>query len=132
VAVVNLFLNFALDLAFLRFGAAGIALSTSFVTAFNAVVLAVILRRRVGDLHLREVSGEVVRIAVATLYCVGAAVGVWWPLDHLLGESLPAEVVSLGSALTLAGVAYVASARMLKLTDADVVMGLVASVRGRG
>jgi putative peptidoglycan lipid II flippase len=131
--VVNLFLNFALDLAlFERFGAAGIALSTSVVTAFNAIVLAVILRRRVGSLHLREVSGEVGRIAVATVYCVGAVVGVWWPLDHFLGRSLPAQVVSLGSALVLGGLAYVAAARMLRLTDADLVIGLVASIRGRG
>jgi putative peptidoglycan lipid II flippase len=133
VAVVNLFLNFALDLAlFEPFGAAGIALSTSVVTAFNAIVLAVILRRRVGSLHLREVSGEVGRIAVATVYCVGAVVGVWWPLDHFLGRSLPAQVVSLGSALVLGGLAYVAAARMLRLTDADLVIGLVASIRGRG
>ncbi|MGN6380057.1 MAG: murein biosynthesis integral membrane protein MurJ [Gaiellales bacterium] len=131
VAVVNLFLNFALDLAFLHFGAAGIALSTSIVTAFNAIVLGVILRRRVGSLHMREVSGEVVRIAIASVYCVTAAFAVWWPLDHVLGRSLVAQVISLGLALVLGGVCYVASARMLRLTDADLVMGLIAPARGR-
>jgi putative peptidoglycan lipid II flippase len=131
VAAVNLFLNLILDLALYRpFGAAGIALSTSIVTAFNAVVLASLLRRRVGSLHLLEVAGEVARIAVATVYCVAAAYGVWLPLDHVLHRSLPAQVVSLGVALAAGGACYVASGRMLRLADVDLLRGLVAPGRG--
>ena len=133
VAGINLFLNLILDLAFYRpFGAAGIALSTSIVTAFNAAVLAVLLRRRVGSLHLGEVSGEVLRTLIATLYCAGAAWGVWRVLDHVLGRSLPAQVVTLGLGLTAGGCAYVAAARLLRLTDAELVMGLLQPARRRG
>ena len=55
VAAVNLVLNAVLDIALLGYGAAGIALSTSIVTIFNATVLAIALRTRVGSLHGREV-----------------------------------------------------------------------------
>ena len=48
VAPVNLVLNLVLDIALLRYGAAGIALATAIVTSFNAGMLAVLLRRRVG------------------------------------------------------------------------------------
>jgi putative peptidoglycan lipid II flippase len=130
VAGLNLFLNLILDLALYRpFGAAGIALATSIVTAFNVAVLAVLLRRRVGSLHLREVSGEVLRTFVAMLYCAGAAWGVWRVLDHLLHRSLPAQVASLGLGLTLGAAAYVAAARMLRLSDAELVMSLLPSGR---
>ena len=50
-----------------------------------------------GALHVREVAGEAARIAVATVYCTAAAFGVWWPLDQLLGRSLPAQIVVGGS-----------------------------------
>ena len=63
VAAVNLVLNAVLDVALLGYGAAGIALSTSIVTAFNATVLAIALRSRVGSLHGREVRRHTVRIA---------------------------------------------------------------------
>ena len=104
VAVGNLFLNAILDLAFYKpFGAAGIALSTAIVTTMNALVLMVLLRRRVGRLHLTEVAGEAARIVVATVYCTAAAFGVWWPLDQILGRSLPAQIVSVGLALAAGG-----------------------------
>src|SRR5436190_15918440 len=100
VALINLFLNLVLDIALLRFGAAGIALATAFVTTFNAGALAVLLRRRVGLLHGREVARATVLTGVATIYCVIAAVGVWYPLDQLLGRSTIAQIVSLGAGLT--------------------------------
>ena len=58
-----------------------------------------LLRRQVGTLHLAEVAGETARIVVATVYCTAAAFGVWWPLDQILGRSLPAQIVSVGLAL---------------------------------
>jgi putative peptidoglycan lipid II flippase len=132
VAVVNLILNVVLDIALVGpFGAAGIALSTSIVTAFNALALAVLLRRRVGTLHLSEVGGEVVRIAAATVYCVVAAYGLWRPLDHALGRSLGAQVVSLGAGLAFGGAAYVVSGRMLRLADVELLRGVLAPSRRR-
>lgn len=132
IAVGNLFLNAILDLAFYKpFGAAGIALSTAVVTTWNASVLLVMLRRQVGYLHMTEVAGETVRIVVATAYCTAAAFGVWWPLDQLLGRSLPAQIVTLGLGLAAGGGAYLAAGRILMLSDMDVLAGLAGRLRGR-
>jgi putative peptidoglycan lipid II flippase len=132
VAFGNLFLNAVLDLAFYKpFGAAGIALSTAIVTTTNALVLMVLLRRQVGLLHLTEVAGEAARIVVATIYCTAAAFGVWWPLDQILGRSLPAQIVSVGLALFAGGAAYLAAGRILQLSDMEVLAALAGRLRGR-
>jgi putative peptidoglycan lipid II flippase len=125
VALVNLFLNFVLDVALLRFGAAGIALSTAIVTTFNAGALAVLLRRRVGLLHGREVARATVLTGVATIYCVMAAVGIWYPLDQLLGRSTLAQIVSLGAGLATGAAVYLAAARFLRLEEVDVIASIV-------
>jgi putative peptidoglycan lipid II flippase len=132
VAFANLFLNAILDLALYKpLGAAGIALSTAIVTSWNAGVLLVLLRRRVGSLHLTEVVGEGVRIVVATVYCAAASFGIWWPLDQLLGRSLPAQIVSVGLALAAGGGAYLAAGRILQLSDMEVLVSLADRMRGR-
>jgi putative peptidoglycan lipid II flippase len=121
VALINLFLNLVLDIALLRFGAAGIALATAFVTSFNAVVLAVLLRRRVGPLHGGEVMRGALLTIVATAYCGVAAFGVWYPLDRLLGRSLGAQLVTLGLGLAAGGAAYLSAARYLRLPEAALI-----------
>jgi putative peptidoglycan lipid II flippase len=132
VAFANLFLNAILDLALYKpLGAAGIALSTAVVTTVNAAVLVVFLRRKVGPLHLTELAGEAARIVVATVYCTAAAFGVWWPLDQILGRSLPAQVVSVGLALSAGGAVYLAAGRILQLSDMDVLASLADRFRGR-
>jgi putative peptidoglycan lipid II flippase len=125
VAVINLALNLVLDLALLRFGAAGIALATAVVTTFNAVALAVLLRRRVGLLHGREVARASLLTVIATVYCAAAAVGIWYPLDRLLGHSVPAQIASLGIGLAAGAGAYLAAARFLRLEEVTVIGGLL-------
>ncbi|HEX5559610.1 MAG TPA: murein biosynthesis integral membrane protein MurJ [Gaiellales bacterium] len=132
VAFANLFLNAILDLALYKpLGAAGIALSTAIVTSWNAGVLLVLLRRRIGSLHMTEIVGESIRIVVATVYCAAAAFGIWWPLDELLGRSLPAQIVSVGLALAAGGGAYLAAGRILQLSDMEVLASLADRMRGR-
>jgi putative peptidoglycan lipid II flippase len=125
VAVINLALNLVLDLALLRFGAAGIALATAVVTTFNAVALAVLLRRRVGLLHGREVARASLLTVIATVYCAAAALGIWYPLDRLLGHSVPAQIASLGIGLAAGAGAYLAAARFLRLEEVTVIGGLL-------
>ena len=125
VAVINLALNLVLDLALLRFGAAGIALATAVVTTFNAVALAVLLRRRVGLLHGREVARASLLTVIATVYCAAAALGIWYPLDRMLGHSVPAQIASLGIGLAAGAGAYLAAARYLRLEEVTVIGGLL-------
>jgi putative peptidoglycan lipid II flippase len=125
VALVNLVLNLFFDLALLRYGAAGIALATAIVTSFNAGVLMVLLRRRVGSLHGREVLHSTALTAVATIYCTVAAFGVWYPMDKILGRSIAGQIVSLGLGLAAGGFAYLVAARSLRLAEVDILAGLL-------
>ncbi len=126
IAAVNLVLNLILDLALVHhYGAAGIALSTSIVTAFNAIVLGFLLRRRVGRLGIGRLRGEIGRIAIATIYLVVAAYGTWWVLDQLLGRTFVAQLVSLGVAFALGVFCFIASGRMLRLSDVDTLHSLI-------
>jgi putative peptidoglycan lipid II flippase len=128
VAAGNLLLNLIIDLILYKpFGASGIALATAVVTTWNACVLAMLLGRRVGTLHLREVAGEGARIAVATVYCTAASFGVWWPLDQLLGRSVPAQLASVGLGLAAGAGAYLAAGRILHLAEVDVLASLARS-----
>jgi len=128
IAAGNLLLNLILDLILYKpFGAGGIALATAVVTTWNAAVLGTLLSRRVGSLHVREVAGEGARIAVATVYCTAAAFGVWWPLDQLLGRSVPAQLASVGLGLAAGAGAYLAAGRILHLAEMDVLVSLARS-----
>jgi putative peptidoglycan lipid II flippase len=125
VAVINLVLNLILDIALLHFGAAGIALATAVVTSFNAVALALLLRRRVGLMHGREIARATLLTVVATIYCTVAALGTWYPLDQLLGHTLGAQIVSLALGLLAGAAAYLAAARFLGLEEVGILTSLV-------
>ena len=117
VAAVNLVLNAVLDIALLRYGAAGIALSTSIVTAFNATVLAIALRSRVGSLHGREVRrhtgpdrrghGLLRRGGVRRVVAARPAAGPLVPRPGGLA----------GAGLACGGVAYLAAAQLLAIPE---------------
>ncbi|MDX6532589.1 MAG: putative peptidoglycan lipid flippase [Gaiellales bacterium] len=125
VALVSLLLNLALDIALLRYGAAGIALATAIVTSFNALALAVLLRRRVGGLGGADMGWHLAMTVVATAYCAVAAFGVWYPLDQLLGRSLAAQIVSLGCALAAATAVYMAAATYLRLPEMSLITDIL-------
>ncbi len=55
----------------------------------------------------RELGAESLRIGSASLACAAAGLVVWVPLEHLLGQSFPAELVSVAAALAASGAAYV-------------------------
>jgi putative peptidoglycan lipid II flippase len=118
-------LNLALDIALLRYGAAGIALATAIVTSFNALALAVLLRRRVGGLGGADMGWHLAMTVVATAYCAVAAFGVWYPLDQLLGRSLAAQIVSLGCALAAATAVYMAAATYLRLPEMSLITDIL-------
>jgi putative peptidoglycan lipid II flippase len=129
VAALNLVVNLGLDIALLGYGAAGIAASTAVVTTLNAVLLAVLLRRRVGLLGGRALVSEGVRIVVATAVAAGLAVAVWWLLDQLLGRSTAGQLGSLLPALAVAAAAYLALARAFRLPEVAV-LGSLLPTRG--
>ena len=52
------------------------------------------------------------------------AYGVWWVLDDALGRSIPAQIVSVGSALVLGSAAYAGIVLGLKIPEAKQILDL--------
>ena len=127
VALANLAVNAILDAAFYHFGVWGIPLSTSVVNICGTAALAVLLRRRDGNLDLAATVSATVRIVVAAGLLALAAWPVWHALDAALGRSTPAQIVSLGLALGAGAAVYFAACRALRVRE----MQALLSVRGR-
>jgi putative peptidoglycan lipid II flippase len=73
------------------------------------------------DIHWGRIAGMVLGAAVLA----GVAYGVWWGLDDLLGRSLLAQVVSVGTALVAGGAAYAGVVLGLRIPEARQVVALV-------
>jgi putative peptidoglycan lipid II flippase len=124
IALGNLGLNAALDAAFYKLGIWGIPLSTSFVNIAGTAALLVAFRRRVGSLEERRTAGAVIRIAVASALTAGVCYGIWWPLDHELGRTFGAQLVSLGSALAVGLTVFLVACRGLEVRELDALHAL--------
>ncbi|MBV8597846.1 MAG: oligosaccharide flippase family protein, partial [Actinobacteria bacterium] len=129
IALANLALNAALDAAFYHLGTWGIPLSTSVVNLAGTAALVVLLRRRAGDLDLRDAVAEVARIAVASALAAGAGWGIWRALDASVGRSIGGQIVSLGIALAVAVGMYLAACRAAAVDELDTLLSLGRSVR---
>jgi putative peptidoglycan lipid II flippase len=126
VAAGNLVLNLVLALALYdSLDAAGIALATSIVTAWNALVLALLLRRRCGGLGLRAVARELRLIAVAAVVAIAVSFAAWAAVAAAAGDSLVAQAVGLAAALAAAAAVYLGLGRLLGLADVALLQGLV-------
>jgi putative peptidoglycan lipid II flippase len=124
VGVMNLAINAGLDAAFYRFGIWGIPLSTSIVNIAGTWAMLSLFRRRVGGFDMTETMQSFVLVAVAS--AVLAAVGwwVWHLLDSGLGQSLPAQIVSLGAALLLGYAAFFGACRLLGVRELETMLRL--------
>ncbi len=130
VALGNLALNAALDGIFYRVGAWGIPLSTAIVNIAGTIALLMLLVPRIGGIDGARTLTVVLRIVAASAVVAVVAYVVWWPIDHLLGRSLVAQVVSLAPALALAARAYVWACRRLGIRELELVLALRSRLRG--
>ncbi|HZR96675.1 MAG TPA: murein biosynthesis integral membrane protein MurJ [Gaiellaceae bacterium] len=130
IALGNLFLNAILDYPLAKAaGVWGIPLATAICNVGGSWALVVVLRRRLGSIDGAAIASTVVRVAVASAVVAAVSWTVWRPLDAWLGRSLPAQVVSLGAALTAAVVAYLVSCRLLQVRELDALLSLRRLVR---
>jgi putative peptidoglycan lipid II flippase len=124
VALGNLGLNAILDFAFYRFGTWGIPLATAVCNVVSTAVLVLLLRGRLGRVGGTAIAGALGKIVTASVLVAPAAYVVWRPLDSALGRSFPGQVVSLGAALTAAGVTYYVACRALKVREMQALLSL--------
>jgi putative peptidoglycan lipid II flippase len=104
VSIATVVVNAALNVVLVRFiGYRGLALGTSIAALFNAMLLLVLLRRRLGGLDGRRVASSFLKIAIASIVMAAAVAGVdaasatWLP-----GNALVSQVVRLGVSILVA------------------------------
>jgi len=127
IALANLGVNAVLDALFFHLGVWGIPLSTSVVNICGTVALLVLLRRRDRRLDIGRLVGVFLRIVVAGAFFAAVAWPVWKVIDDAIGQSLPAQIVSLGLGLTLGIGAYLGVCAVLGLHELQALL----SFRGR-
>jgi peptidoglycan biosynthesis protein MviN/MurJ (putative lipid II flippase) len=84
-----------------------------------------------GRLDGRQTLMITARILVATAIMAVIARGLWLLLDRLLGQSLPAEIVSVGLALIAAAIVYAKLVLVMRIPEARQIQQLVMSRLGR-
>jgi len=124
VAFGNLGLNAVLDAVFYRFGIWGIPLSTSLVNIAGTWALLVLFRRRMAGFEIGETARSFGLVCLASAVLAGVGWGVWRLLDSGLGQSLPAQIVSLGAGLVLGYAAFFGACRLLGVRELETLLRL--------
>jgi putative peptidoglycan lipid II flippase len=108
------------------FGIGGIVLGT--IASNIALVLAeaVWLRRELHGFETRRTLLAIARMLIAAAVLAGVSYGVWYALDSALGRSLPAQIISLGTALALGAAAYGGLVLALRIPEARQILDLFA------
>jgi putative peptidoglycan lipid II flippase len=128
VAAFNLTLNTLLYIPLYRVGTWGIPLAISLSNVAAALVLLVLLRRKLGRLEIRQTTRAIALICLASCALAGVAYGAWWVLDEGLGDGFAAQVVAVGVSLAAGGGAYLGACWLLRVRE---LRALLALRRGR-
>ncbi len=81
--------------------------------------LLVFFRRRVGGFAMKQTAESFVLVGVASAVLAAVAWWVWHLLDSALGQSLPAQLVSLGGGLLLGFAAFYGACRLLGVRELE-------------
>ena len=121
VSIGSVVLNISLNLILVRtMGFRGLALGTSIAALANALVLYVLLHRRLGGLEIGDIFETCAKIAVAALVMGGA---VWashaWLLGVLPGTDLERRLVQVFGSIAVGIVALAVGALVLRIAAWD-------------
>jgi putative peptidoglycan lipid II flippase len=107
LALWSLAVNIVVALALYEpLGIGGIVIGTTVSNGVMMVLLATRLRRRLGGLEIgRTLRATAIMLAAGALLA-GVTYGAWYALDRALGESLVAQLLAVGLALSLGAAAY--------------------------
>ncbi|HKH14264.1 MAG TPA: murein biosynthesis integral membrane protein MurJ [Solirubrobacterales bacterium] len=100
------------------FGVGGIVAATVIATAVSVLAQTIVLRRQLGRLELGRLTWTTLRVVVAAAGLAGVSYGVWYVVDQALGESLVAQIVSLGTGLGAGALVYAAAITALRIPEA--------------
>jgi putative peptidoglycan lipid II flippase len=126
LAVIDLVVSaLAAAVLYKPFGIGGIVAGTGIGTSAAVFAQAYILRRKFHGLELGRLLSTVIRISIASAALAAVGWVVWDVLDSALGHSTVAQIISLGTGLTLGAVAYFAVAWMLRIAELEQILRLL-------
>jgi putative peptidoglycan lipid II flippase len=133
LAAINIIVDIIVSVALYKpLGIAGLVIGT---VAANAVMTALQLHRlRIGfngRLEGGQTTMITARIAVASALLAGVSYAVWYGLDALLGDSLVAQIVSVGGAGAAGVVIYTRLVLAMHVPEAHQVNRLIRARLGR-
>jgi putative peptidoglycan lipid II flippase len=109
------------------FGIGGIVIGTTISNIALVIAEGILLRRELGGFETKPTLLAIAQILLGAAVLAAVAYGVWWGLDDLLGQSLIAQIVSVGSALVAGSAAYAAVVLGLRIPEARQIVDLFAS-----
>jgi putative peptidoglycan lipid II flippase len=128
LAAASLVVNAAVSLLLYKpLGISGLVIGTAVASLFMTIGQAIVLRRQVPSLEVVETFDTFLVMvgAAAILGCIAWI--VWYLLDSLLGRSLPAQIVSVGSGITIGSLVYGYLMIHLRIHEAEQIQQLVMS-----
>jgi putative peptidoglycan lipid II flippase len=134
VSVVAVLLNIALNVSLVRvMGYRGLALGTALAAVLNALVLMVLLRRRLGGIDGRRVGATFAKITAASVLMGLAAMFVEeWLRDVVPGGSVFIRACRVSAAIAVGLVTLTAAARLLRLEELSEATGRIVRRLRRG
>jgi putative peptidoglycan lipid II flippase len=133
LALASLVVDLIVSLALYKpFGIGGVVFGT---VAANAAIVAAqtyVLRDRLrGSLELVETVRSALMIGAAALLLAGSALLIWTGLDRLLGRGFFGELTSVGFAIVLGSIAYVAALNWMGVSEGEVLTRFAGRFTGR-
>jgi putative peptidoglycan lipid II flippase len=125
----NLALNALAALALYHLGIGGIVAATAIATTASVIAQCVILRRLLDGLELARLAVASIKITLAAAALAAVSFGAWDVLDGALGRGLLDQIVSLGVALGLGGLAYLGAAKAMRIAELEQIMRLLPGRR---
>jgi putative peptidoglycan lipid II flippase len=104
------------------FGISGIVIGTGLSNAALVIAEAIWLRHALGGFETRRTLVALAQMLAGAAVLAGVSYGVWWAIDDVLGRSIPAQIVSVGTALVLGSAAYAAVVLGLKIPEAKQIL----------
>jgi putative peptidoglycan lipid II flippase len=107
-------------------GIGGIVLGTTISNVALVLAEGYMLRRALGGFQTAQTLTTIAKVLVGAVVLGLVTYGVWYGLDSALGRSLPAQIVSVGSALAAGSAAYAGIVLGLKIPEARQIVDLFA------
>lgn len=114
------------------YGHAGVALATSLVATVNFLALAFFMRRRINRLNGRDVIVSLLKIVIASAAMSAVAyVSYYYLTNYFLDKNFLVRLLEAFVPISLAGIAFLIAAKVLRIGELEKILGAVSRKLGR-